>query len=48
MQRNVTFKSDRLTISGIIETPKGMKPGERRAAFLVLHGFGSPAALSAP
>jgi len=41
MQRNVTFKSDRLTISGIIETPKGMKPGERRAAFLVLHGFGS-------
>ena len=41
MQRNVTFKSDRLTLSGIIETPKGMKPGERRAAFLVLHGFGS-------
>jgi pimeloyl-ACP methyl ester carboxylesterase len=41
MQRNVTFKSDRLSISGIIETPKGMKPGERRPAFLVLHGFGS-------
>ena len=41
MQRNVTFKSDRLSISGIIETPKGIKPGERRPAFLVLHGFGS-------
>ena len=30
MQRNVTFHSDRLTISGIVETPKGLEPGIRR------------------
>jgi len=41
MQRNVRFPSDRLSLAGIIETPKNLKPGERRAAFLVLHGFGS-------
>jgi dipeptidyl aminopeptidase/acylaminoacyl peptidase len=41
MQRNVRFPSDRLSLAGVIETPKGLKPGERRPAFLVLHGFGS-------
>jgi alpha-beta hydrolase superfamily lysophospholipase len=41
MQRNVRFTSERLSLAGIIETPKNMKPGERRPAFLVLHGFGS-------
>jgi len=30
-----------LSLAGIIETPQGLKPGERRPAFLVLHGFGS-------
>jgi alpha-beta hydrolase superfamily lysophospholipase len=30
-----------LRLSGIVETPEGLKPGERRPAMLVLHGFGS-------
>jgi dipeptidyl aminopeptidase/acylaminoacyl peptidase len=41
MGRSVRFQSDGLTLAGIIETPPGLKPGERRPAFLVLHGFGS-------
>jgi dipeptidyl aminopeptidase/acylaminoacyl peptidase len=41
MQRNIRFPSDGLNLAGIIETPPDMKPGERRLAFLVLHGFGS-------
>jgi dipeptidyl aminopeptidase/acylaminoacyl peptidase len=41
MGRSVRFQSDGLTLAGIIETPQGLKPGERRPAFLVLHGFGS-------
>jgi pimeloyl-ACP methyl ester carboxylesterase len=41
MGRSVRFQSDGLSLAGIIETPEGLKPGERRAAFLVLHGFGS-------
>ncbi|HEV8107216.1 MAG TPA: alpha/beta hydrolase, partial [Burkholderiales bacterium] len=30
-----------MKISGVVEFPDGMKRGERRAAILVLHGFGS-------
>jgi hypothetical protein len=41
MGRSVRFPSDGLSLAGIIETPAGLKPGERRPAFLVLHGFGS-------
>ena len=41
MQRAVRFPSDKLSLAGIVETPKGLRPGERRPAFLVLHGFGS-------
>jgi dipeptidyl aminopeptidase/acylaminoacyl peptidase len=41
MGRSVRFQSDGLTLAGTIETPQGLKPGERRPAFLVLHGFGS-------
>src|ERR1700694_3137572 len=37
----VTFPSAGLTLSGVVHVPSGMRPGERRAAFLVLHGFGS-------
>src|SRR5262244_1423929 len=37
----VTFPSAGLKISGVVHVPSGMRPGERRAAFLVLHGFGS-------
>jgi alpha-beta hydrolase superfamily lysophospholipase len=41
MGRSVRFQSDGLSLAGIIETPPGLKSGERRPAFLVLHGFGS-------
>ena len=37
----VTFPSAGLKLSGVVHVPGGMRPGERRAAFLVLHGFGS-------
>src|SRR5712692_7706047 len=37
----VTFPSNGLTLSGVVHVPSGMRLGERRAAFLVLHGFGS-------
>jgi uncharacterized protein len=36
----VTFPSDGLKLSGVLHTPDGAA-GERRPAFLVLHGFGS-------
>lgn len=39
-QERVIFTSDGLKLSGIIHTPTGLRTGERRAAFLVLHGFG--------
>ena len=37
----VTFPSAGLKLSGVVHVPDGVRPGERRAAFLVLHGFGS-------
>ena len=37
----VTFPSAGLKLSGVVHVPDGLRPGERRAAFLVLHGFGS-------
>ena len=37
----VAFPSAGLELSGVVHIPSGMRPGERRAAFLVLHGFGS-------
>ncbi len=40
MQEKVTFASDGLKLSGIIERPPDLRPGESRPAFLVLHGFG--------
>jgi pimeloyl-ACP methyl ester carboxylesterase len=40
-EQRVTFKSDGLDLAGIVRVPEGMKAGERRAAFIVLHGFGS-------
>ncbi len=41
MEERVTFQSGGLKISGVVQHPAGMKPGERRPAFMVLHGFGS-------
>jgi uncharacterized protein len=37
----VTFPSAGLTLSGAVHVPDGLRGGEKRAAFLVLHGFGS-------
>ena len=41
MEERVQWKSAGLRISGIVEFPQGMRRGERRAAIMVLHGFGS-------
>ena len=40
-QESVTFQSAGLKLSGTVRVPDGVKAGEKRAAFLVLHGFGS-------
>ncbi|MGH6770010.1 MAG: alpha/beta hydrolase [Xanthobacteraceae bacterium] len=37
----VTISSAGLKLSGAVRVPDDVKPGERRPAFLVLHGFGS-------
>jgi uncharacterized protein len=38
---SVTIPSAGLKLSGNVRVPEGLKPGEKRGAFLVLHGFGS-------
>ena len=40
-EQNVTFTSKGLNLSGAVKVPDGVKAGERRPAFIVLHGFGS-------
>ena len=40
MEEKITFQSDGLKLAGIVNTPADLKPGERRPAFVVLHGFG--------
>src|ERR671930_912763 len=40
-EQTVTFSSAGLKLSGVVHVPHGLKPSERRGAFLVLHGFGS-------
>ena len=37
----VTIPSAGLRLSGTVRVPRHLRPGERHAAFLVLHGFGS-------
>ena len=41
MEQRVQFMSGGLKLSGVLERPDGAKEGEKRAAFLILHGFGS-------
>src|SRR5260221_6837565 len=41
MEEWVSFASDGLKLAGILHLPDSRGPEERRAAFLVLHGFGS-------
>ena len=40
-ETKVTFQSEGLKLAGIVRVPDGVKPGERRPAFIVMHGFGS-------
>jgi dipeptidyl aminopeptidase/acylaminoacyl peptidase len=40
MEERVTFKSAGLDLAGVIHRPSNLKPGEKRAAIIVLHGFG--------
>jgi hypothetical protein len=41
MEERVSFPSNGLKLAGVLHTPAGRGPRERRPAFLVLHGFGS-------
>ncbi|HEV8641679.1 MAG TPA: alpha/beta fold hydrolase [Methylomirabilota bacterium] len=41
MEERVSFPSNGLKVAGVLHTPAGRGPRERRPAFLVLHGFGS-------
>ena len=40
METKISFSSDGLKLSGIVHTPDDLRSGERRPAFIVLHGFG--------
>ena len=40
-EQAVTIPSAGLRLTGTVRVPNGLRPGERRSAFLVLHGFGS-------
>jgi dipeptidyl aminopeptidase/acylaminoacyl peptidase len=40
MEQKIRFLSDGLKLSAIIRTPEDLHSGERRPAFIVLHGFG--------
>jgi len=41
LEQEVSFQSDGLTLSAVVALPDGLKSGERRPAFIVLHGFGT-------
>jgi dipeptidyl aminopeptidase/acylaminoacyl peptidase len=40
-EQDITFISDGLKLTGTISVPDGLEAGEKRPAFMVLHGFGS-------
>jgi hypothetical protein len=40
-EESVVISSAGLRLSGNVRVPDGVKPGEKRPAFIVLHGFGS-------
>ena len=40
-ETKVTFQSTGRKLAGAVRVPDGVKPGERRPAFIVMHGFGS-------
>lgn len=41
MQERITFDSDGLKLSGIVNVPDGLKPGERHPVIIMMHGFGA-------
>jgi dipeptidyl aminopeptidase/acylaminoacyl peptidase len=41
LEKRITFESDGMELVGILHVPDDLAPGERRAGFMVLHGFGS-------
>ena len=40
-EQRISFQSEGRTLMGDARVPDGVRPGERRPAFIVLHGFGS-------
>jgi len=40
-EQGVSFTSKGLRLAGVIRIPDGVRAGERRPAFIILHGFGS-------
>src|SRR5665647_413551 len=40
MTTPVSFLSDGLKLCALLHVPPDLKPGERRPAFIVMHGFG--------
>jgi hypothetical protein len=40
MEQRITFTSAGTTLAGVIHTPANAKPGERRPAVVICHGFG--------
>jgi pimeloyl-ACP methyl ester carboxylesterase len=41
MEQRISFRLDTLNLAGVVRVPDGVAARERRAAFIVLHGFGS-------
>jgi fermentation-respiration switch protein FrsA (DUF1100 family) len=41
MEERIAFESQGMKLAGVLHVPDDLKPGERRPACLVLHGFGS-------
>ena len=41
MLEAVTFASDGLKLSGVVHVPDDCRPGERRPAIIMMHGFGA-------
>ncbi|HEY7168188.1 MAG TPA: alpha/beta hydrolase [Candidatus Binatia bacterium] len=40
VEEKITFQSDGLKLAAIVRLPEDLKRGERRPAFIILHGFG--------
>lgn len=40
MVERVTIESEGLKLAGLLHIPQGLRPGEKRPAFVILHGFG--------